>query len=177
MPAPRPYAALSALLHSPLCVSLHPQRNRVAAQVLAELHGVRVDPAPATFAGHCGRGEAEFLRGPALTAGVPEASFDAAAAQRRFLQLYAERCAASTAASDCGGVVDSTASGGTPSVGCPGAATLVAACRASGLRIGLASAAAAEKVAASLSAAGLDESSFDVMITAADPKPLGGGGI
>ncbi|GAB2287271.1 Protein SUPPRESSOR OF QUENCHING 1, chloroplastic [Dionaea muscipula] len=126
-----------------LCNSEEPSR-RAAVEVFAEL-GVEVSVDD--FVPFMGTGEGNFLGGVASVKGVK--GFDTDAAKKRFFKIYIEKYAKPNSG-----------------IGFPGALELITACKASGLKVAVASSADRIKVDANLAAAGLPITLFDAVVSA-----------
>lgn len=121
------------------------QLSRLAAvDVFAEM-GVQVTTQD--FIPFMGTGEANFLGGVASAKGVQ--GFNPEEAKKRFFQIYLDKYAKPNSG-----------------IGFPGAYQLITQCKASGLKVAVASSADRIKVDANLAAAGLPVSMFDAIVSA-----------
>ncbi len=118
--------------------------RKAAAEVMAELYGLTVDPAE--FEEFTGTGEANFLGGVARKYGAP---FEVESCKAKFFEIYMAKYAVPGAG-----------------IGYAGAKELVAACRAAGLRTAVASSADLVKVHANLGAAEIPLDLFDIVVSA-----------
>jgi beta-phosphoglucomutase-like phosphatase (HAD superfamily) len=118
--------------------------RKAAAEVMKELYNLDVDPSE--FEPFTGMGEAFFLGGVATKYSAP---FDVDTAKAKFFEIYLAKYAVPGA-----------------SIGCDGAAELVAACRAAGWKTAVASSADRVKVDANLAAADIPQTLFDTVVSA-----------
>lgn len=118
--------------------------RKAAAEVMAELYGLTVDPDE--FMPFTGTGEANFLGGVARKYGAP---FEVESCKAKFFEIYMAKYAVPGAG-----------------IGYKGARELVQACRAAGLRTAVASSADLVKVHANLGAADIPLDLFDAIVSA-----------
>ncbi|CAL8471539.1 g11081 [Coccomyxa elongata] len=120
--------------------------QRVGAETLLKVYGVKVDPDE--FRAFAGMGEANFLSGVAGKYGIQIDDIDKL--KETFYGIYLEKAADPT-----------------EDIGLPGAIELVKACREAGLKVAVASSADRVKVDANLKLVGFDaEADFDAIVSA-----------